>query len=153
MKTSFFVLLFFMCTTLSAQIRTISGTVKDNRGPLLGTSVIVKGTNTGTQTNFDGRYTIEASPDDILVFSYIGYDTKEVKVENKTIIDVVLDANSLEEVVIVAQAVKREKKAVGYSVMTISGHQLNGRASGVRISNNRKTPEFDQSTPKCYKKC
>jgi len=125
----------------------VSGTVSEEGGPLPGASVLIKGTQTGAQTDFDGNYTIEASPSDVLVFSYIGYATQEVTVGNQTTINVALvQDNQLDEVIVTAQGIKREKKALGYSVATVSSEEIEskpeadvtrallGKASGVQIT-------------------
>ena len=77
----FLVLLLALVTQITfAQERAVSGTVSDNTGlPLPGVSVLVKGTKTGTQTDFDGKYSIKATPSQTLVFSYIGMKSQEVK--------------------------------------------------------------------------
>src|SRR6187402_2552731 len=98
-----------------AQERSVSGIVSDNAGmPLPGVSVLVKGTKTGTQSDFDGKYTIKATPSDVLVFSYIGMKTTE-KSASSTSINVKLasDATELESVVVTALGVKRQKKQLG----------------------------------------
>ncbi len=87
------------------------GTVTDYEGlPLPGANVIIKGTSTGTQTDFDGNYSIETKPGDVLTFSYVGYDTKEITVSNiSTKIDVNLDPGVvLGEVVVVAGGISYE---------------------------------------------
>lgn len=102
-------LLFPMVSALAAPI-TVSGTVTDPAGdPLLGVSVIVKGTTTGTTTNIDGEFTIKASEGQVIRFSYIGYATTEVTVNGATM-NVVLqeEANALDEVVVTALGIKRE---------------------------------------------
>src|SRR5680860_301748 len=79
---------------------TISGTVSDENGPLAGASVVVKGTTSGTQTDFDGNYTLENVDDNAtLIFSYIGYSTLEVEINEQSIINVTLeqDAQALDE--------------------------------------------------------
>tara|TARA_R110002049_G_scaffold33535_19_gene110464 strand:- start:1922 stop:5383 length:3462 start_codon:yes stop_codon:yes gene_type:complete len=128
---------------------TISGTVADPDGtPLLGVSILVEGTTTGTQTNFDGKYTIQAATGDILVFSYVGMKSERITVGNSTTIDVTLqeDASKLDEVVITALGIKREERALGYSVTEIDGGELakavqvnpvnalQGKTAGVQIS-------------------
>ena len=132
-----------------AQEQTVSGTVSDESGlPLPGASVVIKGTNTGVSTNFDGIYNIKASKGQTLVYSYVGYAKKEVVVGASNKIDISLDPsdNQLEEVIITAQGIKKEKKALGYAVTTVSskdleqkadtdiGKILRGKASGVRIT-------------------
>lgn len=73
-----------------AQEKTISGTVTETSGALPGVSVVIKGTSTGTETDFDGKYTIKADTGDVLSFSYIGYTTVEKTVGNSITIDVTL---------------------------------------------------------------
>jgi len=86
-----------------AQEKTISGKVSDETGPLPGVNVIVKGTNNGSQTDFEGNYSIIANTGDILVFSYVGMDTVEKTVGSSSTIDVVMSgSNVLEEVIITA---------------------------------------------------
>ena len=76
----FLVLLVVLVAQLTfAQERAVSGIVSDNAGmPLPGVSVLVKGTKTGTQTDFDGKYSIKATPSQVLIFSYIGMKTQEI---------------------------------------------------------------------------
>jgi hypothetical protein len=77
--------------TLLAQERIISGSVTDPNGAgLAGVSVVVKGTTTGTNTNMDGKYSISASSDAVISFSFIGYTSQEIPVGNQSTIDVVL---------------------------------------------------------------
>ena len=100
------ILLLFVSTLLniSVEAEVISGTVTDeNNRPLPGVNITVEGTNTVTQTNFDGKYTIKAEKGDKLVFSYIGYKTAKIKVGEKKVIDVALkpDFTALEEEIVV----------------------------------------------------
>jgi len=105
MKTKFYSFLFAILLALPvlAQSGNVSGTVVGADGqPVPGVSVIVKGTNTGTTTDFDGKYTVAAASDATLVFSYVGYDTKEVEVNGKSTVDVTLQAGvALNEVVVI----------------------------------------------------
>ena len=131
-----------------AQTRTISGTVTDDSGvPLPGVNVLISGTSTGTQTDFDGLYSIEASTGDVLTFSYVGFSPQDVTVGTSSTIDVQLTAGeALEEVVVTAQGIKREKKALGYAVSEVASDELeqrpesdvarvlSGKASGVEIT-------------------
>lgn len=135
---------------IEAQVKTLSGTVTaESGGELLpGVSVIIKGTKKGSQTDFDGNYTIDASIGDILVFSYMGMKTKSVTVTENNTINVVLsdDAKNLDEVVVTALGIKRQKKELGYAVQDIKGDELNktittniatalsGKVSGVDVS-------------------
>ena len=100
-------LLLFLLTSIStfAQSNTITGTVSDTDGmPLPGVNVIVKGTNNGVQTDFDGEYSIKASEGDVLVFSFVGMITAEITVQQATTIDATLEQNTaqLDEVVVTA---------------------------------------------------
>ena len=116
-----------------AQVKTITGTVTDQDGlPLPGASVAIQGTTSGTQTDFDGNYAIEAAEGQVLVFSYVGQKTEERTVGASNVIDVVLgqDAQALEEVIVTAQGIKRERKALGYAVSEVASEQLEQRAEG-----------------------
>jgi TonB-linked SusC/RagA family outer membrane protein len=130
-----------------AQEKTVSGIVSDSSGTLPGVSVLVKGTSTGTQTDFDGKYTIKANSEDILRFSYIGYKTVEKTVGAKTSINISLeqDSNILDEIVVTALGIKREKKSLGFAQQSVKGENLvqtrevdinnsiAGRVAGVQI--------------------
>lgn len=128
----------------------ISGTVTDADGaPLPGANVVVKGTTNGTQTDFDGNYTIDAASDATLVFSYIGFATQEVPVNGQTTVNVQLseDANKLDEVVIVGYQTQTRGDLTG-SVASVDvseaakqpvvnvAEALEGRATGVSITNS-----------------
>jgi len=132
-----------------AQVKTIKGLVSDHNGlPLPGVTVIIQGTKTATQSDYDGKYTIQASTGDVLVFSYIGIKTKAVTVAGSATINVVLteDAQNLNEVVVTALGIKRQKKELGYAVQDVKGDQLSkvittnvasglsGRIAGVDVS-------------------
>ena len=100
--------------------RTVSGTVSDNTGPLPGASVVVKGTSTGTTTDFDGNYSINVpSNNAILEVSFLGYTTIEVPVGEQSIVNITIseDAESLDEIVVTALGFKenRDKMAATYS--------------------------------------
>lgn len=93
--------LFFSATTFSQP--KITGTVKDDLGPLAGATVMLKYTNVGVVTDFDGKFEIEALPYDTLTVSYVGYETKEVSVQFGNISTILLDGRfELDEVTIVA---------------------------------------------------
>lgn len=126
----------------------VSGVVTGQDGlPLPGVNVVIKGTNNGTQTDFDGKYDLQVNQGDVLVFSYIGLITKEVIVSTNTIIDVVLaeDASTLDEVIVVAYGVARKSSYTG-SITQISATDietrpvtnvltaLDGAAPGVRLT-------------------
>ncbi|MGD0341415.1 MAG: carboxypeptidase-like regulatory domain-containing protein, partial [Bacteroidales bacterium] len=142
----------------NAQQRVISGTVTSSvkeEGPLPGVSVAVKGTTTGVNTDVNGKYTL-AVPNNAstLVFSYIGMKKQEVQVGDKSIIDVVLepDVLGLEEVVVTAIGISRQKKSLGYAVQDVAGDKINnaetgnmltaitGKMAGVNITSSAGTP-------------
>ena len=155
MKTKFSgiltLLLAFVVQLTFAQEKTISGTVSDASGlPLPGATVLVKGTTTGTSTDFDGKYSISASQGSTLVFSFVGYTTKEVAVGSSNTINITMseDAALLDEVVVTALGISREKKSLGYSSQEIGGDavstvktdnvvgSLSGKVSGIQIRTN-----------------
>ena len=143
MKTLFtFLAVALLGFQLNAQTVTISGTVTDDTQlPLPGANVIIKGTSSGTQTDFDGRYTIEAQIGQILIYSYVGFDSKEVKIKKAGEINVSLSAAAvLEEVVVTGYGATREKKSLGYSVTSKNNRSvdkmLQGKAKGVQINGN-----------------
>ncbi|HMG07826.1 MAG TPA: SusC/RagA family TonB-linked outer membrane protein, partial [Mucilaginibacter sp.] len=105
----------------------ITGIVKDTTGEtLVGVSVHIKGTTTGGQTDASGKFSIDAKPGDVLVFTYIGFTTQEITVGSAPVINVTLTSGSknLQEVVVTALGIKRESKSLTYGVQTISGAQL-----------------------------
>ncbi|WP_163517589.1 SusC/RagA family TonB-linked outer membrane protein [Gelidibacter japonicus] len=155
MKTQFRVILtlfiVLVAHTLYAQDKVISGVISDQSGlPLPGVNIIVKGTSVGTQSDFDGKYSIEASTGDILSFTYVGLKPQEITVGTSSTINVTMveDAAMLDEVVVTALGISREKKSLGYSTQEVEGEDLStvksgnfvnalsGRASGVQIKRN-----------------
>lgn len=131
-----------------AQERMVSGVVSDNSGmPIPGVNVIIKGTTSGTQTDFDGKFSIKAAPNQTLVFSYVGMKSKEAVASSATL-NVTLADNSveLEGVIVTALGIKRDKKALGYAATTIGKEDitnvvtnnplesLSGKVAGVDIS-------------------
>ena len=124
---SFLLLGAFLCIGV-AKAQTVSGTVTDANGPLPGASVLVKGTTNGTQTDFDGNYTLNGIDDSAtLVFSYIGYRTLEVAVNGQSTINITLeeDAQALDEVVIIGYGTTTVKDATG-SVSAVTSKDFNG---------------------------
>ena len=152
MKTKIFKIctsfLLFFALTMSAYAQQISGTVSDENGvPLPGATVVVEGTSTGVSTDFDGNYSIDASQGDVLVFSYVGYQSQSVSVGTSSTVDVSLEPDSLlDEVVVTALGLTREKKSLGYSVSEITSEQVNtikdhnlanalvGKVAGINIT-------------------
>lgn len=105
----------------------IKGIVKDNNGiPLPGATVRIKGSATGTSTDINGRFSIAVQPNAVLVVSYAGFQSVEVAVSNKTNFDIVLseDTKLLSEVVVTALGIKKERRALGYSVSQVQGESL-----------------------------
>ncbi|MFV0540233.1 MAG: SusC/RagA family TonB-linked outer membrane protein [Aestuariibaculum sp.] len=139
----------------TVQRHEIKGTVVDASGvPLAGTSIIVKGTTTGTQTDFDGNYSLQVpNQNTILVFSYVGFVTQEITVGSQTTVNITMkeDASKLEEVVVVAYGTQK-KESVTSSIATVKSDDLTdltepnpsamlqGKVAGVQISASQGTP-------------
>ena len=129
-----------------AQESTISGTVSDSSGVLPGVSVIIKGSTKGTETDFDGKYSIKVNTGAVLVFRYLGYKVTERKTSNSITINVKMeeDSSSLDEVIVVAYGTQTKESIVG-SVAVVSNeviekqqlvsvtNALQGTVSGVNI--------------------
>lgn len=151
----FFVFSMLMVTTLAfAQEKTITGTVTDgDTGETLPTAnVVVKGTTTGTLTDFDGKYSIKANEGDVLVFSFVGYGAEERTVGASSVIDVSLSAGEeLSEVVVIGYGTVKKDDATG-AVLAISSEDFNrgvntspeqliqGRAAGVQVTTSSGEP-------------
>src|SRR5699024_12288588 len=106
---------------------TVTGVVTDQDGlPLPGANVLVKGTTNGTQTDFDGNYTIQANTGDVLVYSFVGQTTEERTVGAASSINVTLglDAQALDEVVVTALGITREEKSLGYSSQQLGSESI-----------------------------
>jgi TonB-linked SusC/RagA family outer membrane protein len=142
------ILLSVLTLTGYAQEMTVSGKVTDaSGGDIAGVNVVVKGTTRGTSTNDKGEYSVTVDKGRTLAFSYIGYVTKEV-VANATILNVSLaaEATALNEVVVTALGISREKKSLAYSITEVAGANLTaareanlgnalaGRVAGVNVS-------------------
>lgn len=145
----FFVLLVVLVAQLTfAQERAVSGVVSDNAGlPLPGVSVLVKGTNTGTQTDFDGKYSIRASSTQVLIFSYIGMKTQQMGATTSTLnVKLKDDSIELEGVVVGVLGIKRSKNALTSSTQVVNSRELTqaanpnvvqslvGKVSGLQIN-------------------
>src|SRR5690606_35256206 len=132
MKKPFFkilmLLMFGMASSAAFGQLEVKGVVSSDAGELLpGVSVIVKGTTTGVTSDFDGNYTITVpNNNSVLVFSYLGMKSREITVGNQTTLNVVLETDSqqLDEVVVTALGISREKKSLGYSVSEVGGDAL-----------------------------
>ena len=133
-----------------AQEKTISGTVTDNTGlPLPGVNIIIKGTTNGTQSDFDGNYSVQANVGQTLSFSYVGFKPSDIAVtasSNTINLNMEEDAAQLEEVVVTASGIRKEKKALGYAVSSVKEEQikdnpesdltriLQGKSAGIDIT-------------------
>lgn len=105
--------------------QTVTGVVSDENGtPLPGASVIVKGTDNGVTTDFDGAYQISVSDSQTLVFSYVGYASTEILVTSATLDVSLQPSGALDEVVVTALGVTRDKKSLGYAVQTVGGDSM-----------------------------
>ncbi|MFN4084834.1 MAG: SusC/RagA family TonB-linked outer membrane protein [Spirosomataceae bacterium] len=151
MKRELLLSMLFTCMVWVSYAQTkVTGKVTsaDDGSGIPGVSVQIKGSSKGTQTDVDGNYAIEASSNQTLVFSFVGMMAQEVSVGNKKIINVTLesDTKTLSEVVVTAQGIVREKKALGYAVTTVEakaledrpqadvGRVLQGKIPGVNIT-------------------
>ncbi len=139
---------------------TIKGKVSNYFGDaIIGVNVYIKGTTTGTITNIDGEYSLEVSENDIVIFSFIGFEEQEIHVSGRSIININLqeDVLSVGEVTVTALGIKRETKALGYSVQEIKGDEiqkakesnvisnLTGKVAGLTVYNSSdffSTPKF-----------
>lgn len=133
-----------------AQEKTVTGKVADASGPLPGVTVIIKGTNTGTQSDFDGNYTIKAKTGDVLLYSFIGMNTAQKTVGSSNVINVTMteSAEALEEVVVTGFGRKVEKRSATFAVQQVGGEEmtaaresnivnsLSGKVAGVQITNS-----------------
>lgn len=130
-------------TTEIPQKIVVSGSVSDADGPLPGVNVVVKGTSTGSVTDFDGNYSISIeNTNAVLVFSYIGYSTKEVAAGNQTTLNVILetDASGLDEVVVIGYGTRTRGELTG-AVSTIKSEELE------RASSNNLTKSLAGKVP------
>ncbi|TRX24936.1 SusC/RagA family TonB-linked outer membrane protein [Flavobacterium franklandianum] len=147
----FLVLLLVLVAQVTfAQDRVVSGVVSDNTSmPLPGVSVLVKGTKSGTQTDFDGKFSIKATSSQVLIFSFIGMKTQEVSASSSSInVKMASDAFELEGVVVTAFGIKKSEKAIGYAAQSVKGssltearetnlvNALSGKIAGVQVTNS-----------------
>lgn len=137
LKTRIVLTLFFLVAAASAFAQSVvRGTVSDLTGGLPGVTVKIKSSNLAQQTDNQGRFTIDASPGDILVFSIVGYNVKESKVEAGKSMSVLLEKtdNQLSEVVVTGFGVRQNTKKLSYSVTEVKGDDL-VKANNVNIVN------------------
>ncbi len=135
---------------------TITGTVtwKDDGQPIIGATIIEKGTSNGTTTNFDGKYALSVANGATLIFSYIGMEKVERRISGSTILNVVLSSNAvaIDEIVVTAMGIKTEKKKLNFAVQSVNSenltesqsanfvNSLQGKVSGVSVTNSGGSP-------------
>ncbi|WP_373518173.1 SusC/RagA family TonB-linked outer membrane protein [Pricia sp.] len=151
-QNSLFLGLLIFCGFIQAQ--SVSGTVSDETGPLPGASVVVKGTTTGTQTDFDGNFTLDNIGEDaVLSISYVGYLAQEIPVNGQATITVTLqeDAQALDEVVVVAYGTSTRKDLTGAVGLiksdditsfpnTSVDQAIQGKTAGVNVTQDSGAP-------------
>jgi TonB-linked SusC/RagA family outer membrane protein len=153
-RSLLFLLLISSTSMLYAQSTTLKGTVSDVSGPIPGVNILIKGTAIGAVTDFDGVFEISLSSGDVLVISYIGYQTQEIEYTGQETIDVVLkdDTALLNEVIVIGygKSVRKEDLTGAVSVVGIKDLEksplinvdqaLQGRASGVQLTQSSGAP-------------
>ena len=135
---------------VSIQEQVISGTIVDESGlPLPGATLMVKGTNEGTTTDFDGNFSLDVSVNTVLIISYVGYATQEIRIENTDFLSITLspEADALEEIVVIGYGALSKAKVLG-AVASVTSEDLqqlpvggmeaaiSGRAAGVQVVNS-----------------
>ena len=113
--------------SIVAQDASVTGKVTDAKGePIVGGYVLLQGTSTGASTDIDGKYSINVAPNATLVFTSMGYKDQVVAVQSRAIINIVMeeDALFLDDAVVTAMGIKKERKALGYSVTEMSSKEL-----------------------------
>ncbi|MCH4824049.1 SusC/RagA family TonB-linked outer membrane protein [Gramella lutea] len=146
----------FQFASLVAQEDSVSGLVTSSADgePVFGVNVLVKGTNRGTTTDFEGNYQIDVNQGEILIFSSIGFETQEITYSGQSTLNVTLveDLESLDEVVVTSFGIEQEKKSLGYAVQEIGSEEitktkqqnlvsaLQGQAAGVQVTNSGGAP-------------
>ncbi len=148
MRKNVFKIILMTFFSLSIYAQQFSGNVTDENGiPLPGASVIVQGTNSGVVTDFDGNFSIETSIGETLVISFVGYASQSIMVNSNSSLSIQLTPDVLlDEVVVTALGISREKKSLGYAVSEISGDNVNtikdnnlanslsGKVAGLQVS-------------------
>ncbi len=135
-------------TDISQQNAKVTGVVEDALGPVAGASVVIKGTTNGTMTDMDGNFTLDGvKKGDIIQISFLGYATQDIPYTGQASVSVHLeeDTQKLDEVVVTALGMKRDKKALGYAMQELKGddllssrepnlaNSLSGKVSGLQI--------------------
>ena len=143
--------------TVSAQSKIVSGTVVEGRSnnPLPGISILIKGSNTGVSSDAQGKYSLTVpGPNAVLVFSFTGYNTQEINVNNRSVINLTMSADTkdMSEVVVTAFGIEKNKKALTYSTQVVEGNKLTearetnvanslkGRVAGLHVNSSSGGP-------------
>lgn len=152
--------LFLLPPALLAQERTVTGTVlsDDNKTPLSGVTIVVKGTNRKTQTDANGNFTIRVNQGETLQFTYVGHEPRELKPDGNTVsINMKATEGTLGEVVVTAMDIKRNSRELGYSVQKVDGREvqqtqrenflngLQGRIAGATVTSTSGNPGASSS--------
>ncbi|WP_370089674.1 SusC/RagA family TonB-linked outer membrane protein [Ekhidna sp.] len=155
MKKAYLVLMtcLLLVSSVMAQ-RTVTGKVTDDVGEgIPGATVLVKGTTNGVVTDIDGSYSLTVSDNDVIVVSFVGFETQEISVGNRSVIDVSMGANltELQEVVVTAIGLTAKKRDLGYSIQEVGGQEVDranevnlvaslaGKAAGVQVTSSGGT--------------
>ena len=150
-QTKLYLWAFIWLLSIPLSAQTIQGTVTDDKNePLVGASIVLEGTSKGTLTDLNGTYKLDLTNTEKsskLVFSFVGYETQNISINNQSIINVSLQTgSSLSEIVVTALGIKKEAKKLGYSTTTVGKEQLtenrtpnfinalSGKIAGVNIS-------------------
>ena len=142
-------------TTVSQQKKKVTGVVEDEFGPIAGAAVVIKGTTTGVITDMNGNFSIDASNGETIEISFLGYITQEIKYAGQSNLNIMLaeDSQALDEVVVTALGMSREKKALGYAMTELKGEEiarvnspnpingLQGKVAGVQIDMGSSGPQ------------
>ena len=149
-------LLLFSLFAVMGYARTVTGVVTSasDKEPIIGASVQVQGTTRGAATDLDGKYTLEAQDNDVLVVTYVGMTPQKVKVGGRDVVDIVLQENSqvLEEVVVTTMGQTQEKKKLNFAVQSLNAddvsagqsanfaNSLQGKVAGLQVSTGGSSP-------------
>ncbi len=153
-------ILLFTPFLLVAQMKGVSGTIKDENGQgMPGVSIVVQGTTRGVQTDIDGKYSIQAAAGEVLKYSFIGYKSTDIQVGSQSVYNVVLESETalLNEIVVVGYGEQKKSDVTG-SIVSVSAAQISerpvsntlqamqGRAAGVDISSNERPGQMGSIT-------
>src|SRR5690606_2942473 len=158
MKTKLKGMLTLLCALIMqisfAQERTVTGVVTDQGGfPIPGVNVIVRGQAAAVATDFDGKYSIQAAPTDVLVFTFVGMETREITASSTTLnVQMADSAQELEQVIVTAVGIRREKSSIGAATTTLRSEEIlkgqqgnvadaiKGKVAGVVVSSSSTDP-------------